>query len=194
MELTALVIAVVGLALAALSLGWQAATFFLSGPRVKVDLQEGFLGPMGLMTASASVYTAEGREALDRLGYTEHVLAVEAVNSGRLAVTVNNWSINFGNGASYGNPSDMRNPKLPHRLEPHTTALWCAPVEHLQLLQAEFTDQGARAATARGAITLPGRRAVLSKRALLIGPDEIQVVRPKRLARRLARKVVKPRG
>jgi hypothetical protein len=51
MEVAALVVAVVAVTLSALSLGWQTATFFLSGPRVKAHLREGFYGAGGSMIA-----------------------------------------------------------------------------------------------------------------------------------------------
>jgi hypothetical protein len=41
MDTAALVIAILGLVLAVLSLAWQAVTFVLTGPRVKVHLKEG---------------------------------------------------------------------------------------------------------------------------------------------------------
>ena len=183
MQVATLVIAVVGLGLAALSLGWQLATFFLTGPRVKVDLHEGFKSASGeLMTGAASIYTNEGRAALERLGYTEHVLAIEAINTGRLAATVNGWSIEFGNGALYENPSDMLNPKLPYRLEPHTSQLWCAPVENLRAV--EWKDPNAT--TVRGVVRLAGRRRVRSRNALIVEEEEIRIAPEPGRIRRLA--------
>jgi hypothetical protein len=140
MEMTALVIAVVAVALSALSLGWQAATFFLSGPRVR------------------SVYTADGLAALERMGYTQHVLVIEAVNVGRLPASVNNWSLRFGNGVIYQNPRDPHNYPLPYRLESHTSAAWTAPVEDLVTLRETFVDESDEAATVRSEVDLQSRQ------------------------------------
>ncbi len=189
MEIAALVIAIVGVGLATLSLGWQAATFFLSGPRIKVNLREGLRGPLGLMLAPASIYTAEGRAALERMGYTEQVVAVEAVNRGRLGATVNNWSVKFGNGAIYGNPSDMRNPQLPYRLEPHTSMTWCVPMDELHVLQESFADLSEESRAARGTVDLPGRDAVVSRDALLIEEGGTQTLPTRGMARRLAQRL-----
>src|SRR5437868_9696517 len=76
-QVATLVIAVVGLVLGAISLAWQAAIFVLTGPRVKVRLQEGFRGPLGVMFGPASMCTETGRQTLANEGYTEHVLAID---------------------------------------------------------------------------------------------------------------------
>lgn len=190
MNTATLVIAVVGLGLSVLSLGWQAASFFLSGPRVRVHLQEGFRGMGGAVLAPPSVYTDQGREALERQGFTEHILAVIVVNRGRLPATVGNWSIRFGNGAAYQNPGDPRNPALPYRLEPFTSESWYAPVDHLQKLQEVFTDQSETAAHVRGVIDLGSRETLASQDALILGPDGVRMPTPRlivRARRRLGR-------
>lgn len=152
MEVVTLGIAAAGLALAALSLGWQAATFLMSGPRMKVRLSEGFRGLPGVMIGPPGVYTDEGLASLQHQGYTEHVLAVTATNKGRLSATVREWSLHFGNRAKFANQHDPRNPPLPHRLEPHTAQTWYAPVEDVAPFVELFTDQSDRARTVRGAV------------------------------------------
>jgi hypothetical protein len=49
-DTTTLVIAVVGLALAAISLAWQAATFTLAGSRIRVEILRGVIGSGVLIT------------------------------------------------------------------------------------------------------------------------------------------------
>jgi hypothetical protein len=171
MEIATLVIAVVGVTLAALSIGWQASTFFLSGPRVRVALREGFQGPFGAMLGPPSLYAETGTESLVRMGYTEHVVGVEAVNRGRLPATVVLWSLRFGNGAAYQNPSDPSNPELPYRLEPETSAIWYAPVEHLRAFQEALVDQSESTATLRAQVSLASGREITSKNGLVIGPE-----------------------
>jgi hypothetical protein len=194
MDTTTLVIAVVGLVLSVASLVWQAASFRLSGPRVKVHLREGFRGPLGVMVAPPSVYTDVGRAALVRQGYTEHVLVIEAVNKGRLAATVNNWSLRFGNRAVYENPTDPGNPALPHRLESYTSATWTAPVENLEALQDAFDDQGDEAATVRADLKMADRRTVTSREAIVVQLGSTRALPRRRLARRLARIRRQPHG
>jgi|GEM_PF-1339500 len=183
MTTTTLVIAVVGLGLSALSLGWQAASFLLSGPRVRVHLQEGLRGPGGAVLAPSSIYTDDGRAALERQGFDEPILAVIVVNRGRLPATVGNWSIRFGNGAAYQNPGDPRNPALPYRLEPFTSESWYSPLDHLQQLQAVFNDQSEAAALVHGVVDLGSRETVSSKDALLVGPQGVRAPSPSLVAR-----------
>lgn len=178
METATLVIAVIGLALATASLAWQAATFFLTGPRVKVYLREGFRGPGGVMIAPPSVYTDSGRVTLEQQGYTEHVVAIEAINRGRLPTTVRNWALRFGNRASYTNPTDPRNPTLPYRLEPFTSVTWYAPVEHLQMLQQAFADQSDNVATVRGEVDLASRKTLTSRDGVVVAFDRTRLVTP----------------
>jgi hypothetical protein len=174
-ETATLVIAVVGVTLGALSLIWQATTWLLTGPRVKVSLREGFRGPGGAILGPRALYTDAGLAALRRQGFTDPILAIEAVNVGRLPTTVRSWSIVFGNRAAYENQADPRNPQLPYRLEPHSSASWYAPLEDLQALQPGFTDQSDEAATVRGVIDLQSRQTITSKEALIVNPAGTRV-------------------
>ena len=169
-----LVIAVVGLALSAVAITWQAATFMLTGPRIRVRLREGLRGLGGVMIAPPTMYTPAGRQVLEQQGYTEAVIAIEVVNRGRLPTTVDRWTIRFGNGAAYLNPGDLQNPPLPHRLEPHTNATWYAPVENLVLLRAAFVDMGQDAATIRGVIDLGTQDSVVSRNTLIVTDDGVR--------------------
>jgi hypothetical protein len=189
-EVATLVIAVIGVFLAGLSLAWQAATFLLTAPRVKVSLREGFRGPLGIMLGPPSLYTEAGRAVMEQQGYIEHVLAIEAINHGRFPATVKDWSVRFGNGAAYGNPADPLNPELPYRLDPFNSAIWYAPVEHLQALQGAFTDQGDDAASARGEVDLGTRKTIRSGNALVITPDGTRVPTA-RLTQRVVRKALR---
>jgi hypothetical protein len=192
MEVVTLGIAAAGLALAGLSLGWQAATFFMSGPRVKASLSEGFRGPLGVMIAPPAVYTDEGLAALEQQGYTEHVVSVTATNKGRLPTTVRSWSLHFGNRAIFNNPQDSRNPALPHRLEPHTAETWYAPLEDIVPFVEVFTDQSDHARTIRAAIAVATGETVMSRQRIVVGADGSTRTRHRRLTRVLAWILRKP--
>jgi hypothetical protein len=126
MEIATLAIAVAGVLLGALSLGWQAATFFLSGPRVRVRLRAGLFGPGGVVVGKPeAVLVGDQRKRLEHEGFTEPVLAVTAVNGGRLPTTINSWGIVVGGGVTL-REFDAHGPSLPHRLEPHEEATWYA--------------------------------------------------------------------
>jgi hypothetical protein len=169
-----LVIAVVGLALAAVSLAWQAASFFLSGPRVRVSLEEALRLPAtgALMVGPLEIYTDAGRNQLDDDGYTQHVLVVSAGNRGRMGADVTGWAIIFGNGARWTHPGFLGNPRLPYRLEPFTNVMWCAAVADLEAVQAAFTDQREDAAKARAIVEIAGDRMSASRSTVVVRPGQ----------------------
>jgi hypothetical protein len=193
MQIATLVIAVVGVSLAVLSIAWQAATFILTGPRVKVELHEGLRGPLGVMVASLNVYTDDGRAALERSGYDEHVLAITAINNGRLPATITSWSVRFGNGASQSVGLDRQNPELPYRLEAHSSATWYMLAEHAQGVQRVFADQGRDASKMRGEVGLAsGKRTARSPYVLGVDPTGVYDL-PRPMMRRVARRIRHPR-
>jgi hypothetical protein len=190
-----LIVALTGLTLSAVSLSWQAASYFLAGPRVQVRFHEGLahLDRSGVLLGPLAMYTQDGLESLALQGVTEPVFAVEAVNVGRLATTVEDWWIVFGNQATRTSEGGWGPHRLPHRLEPHAGATWYIEAHDLQQWQRDFTDQGDEAATARAGVRLPGKR-ILSDDRILIRADQVETLGRDRLARRLARRGRKPHG
>jgi hypothetical protein len=174
-ETAAFVIAVIGLALAALSLGWQLASFLLTGPRVKVRLREGVRSPLtgAAMIGPLSMYTERGREALEARGQTQHVLIVTVTNTGRVPTTVDGWSVSFGNRVEYsGPPGDPAAPPLPCRLEPHAGEHWCAPIDDdLRPVLDDFVDQSDAARTARAHARLQTGAEVSSRERIVLARD-----------------------
>jgi hypothetical protein len=171
-DAAALVIAVVGVVLATLSLIWQALTFFLTGPRVRVRLSEGLRAPHGgVVIAPPSIYTQAGRAALEADGYTEHVLAVTARNAGRAPVSLLRWSLRFGNDAIITYPGGGGNVPLPHRLEPATDISWYAPLQDVVPYVEDFVDQSDDARTLRGEVDTALGKTVVSRQRIIVGAD-----------------------
>src|SRR5919204_5203102 len=88
-------IAVLSLILAVASLTWQAATFALSGSRLRADLRH------GARNATVAVTGVPGSQSLDTLtqqGFTEEVFGVEVRNVGRLAAEVSRVQVALANG------------------------------------------------------------------------------------------------
>ena len=136
------------------------------------------------MLAPHETYTDEGLASLTAQGFTEPVFGIEVINVGRLATTVQDWSIVFGNKVTRTS-EDGWGPRLPYRLEPHTGASWYHHAFEVQRWQSDFVDQSDNAATARATVTLPGR-VVLSVDRLVIRSDSVRTVPPSRM-RKLAR-------
>ncbi len=119
-------IAVVSLILAGLSLGWQAATFFLEGGRIRATLRPGFSSASGVVTVPPSQFLDKGTFGMmASQGFTQPVLAVQVRNVGRLPVTIASWSLvtrpHVGEfqplSAALGKP-------LPHRLDAGESEMW----------------------------------------------------------------------
>lgn len=120
-------VSIVALVLSALSIGWQAATFVLTGGRVKVELRVGAFHASGSGMIHAAVKDAasawSGHEAAQ--GYTRPVLVVQVRNVGRLPVTVTEWSVVAQpGGASFRPVAGSIGPNLPYRMEPGTSETW----------------------------------------------------------------------
>ncbi|SRR6266567_2577895 len=119
-----LIIAVLGLVLSVASLTWQAATFVLSGSRVRADLKH------GAANAGGVVHGPPGSQPLASLaaqGFTEEVIGVQVRNEGRLATTIDKVEASLANGLKVNLFGALPGPSLPHRLEPQSSAVWFMP-------------------------------------------------------------------
>jgi hypothetical protein len=121
-----LVIAVLGLVLSVASLTWQAATFVLSGSRVRADLKHGAAGAGGVIHGPPG---SQPLASLGAQGFMEEVLGVQVRNAGRLATTIDRIEICLANGVKLAQLSALMGPSLPHRLEPQSSALWFIPAD-----------------------------------------------------------------
>lgn len=164
-----LLVAILGVALATLSLGWQAASFFLSGSRVRAKLQQAFIGRAGAVTAPLDAAPAAIKNTIAQ-GFTQPALAIVVTNRGRLPAEVAGWSISFENEFGYSNPTDPINPPLPYRLEGGTSKTWYARGDDLSRVVAGSKKPEQRGLVARGYVSLGTGRRVKAKGAILLGP------------------------
>jgi len=92
LDIVTLIVAIVGVVFACASLAWQAASFVLSGSRVRVKLRRGALK----RDSSGRLIRVQGQlspkqsdlEVLRQQGFTDDVLIIEVRNVGRMAVSV----------------------------------------------------------------------------------------------------------
>lgn len=121
MKVATFVLAVLATVLSALSLGWQAAIYVLSGGRVKADLIVGATNRAGTgLISSRAGGRGPGsmREIADQ-GYDVPIVGVTVRNVGRLAVTIQRWSLReTTTRVEFVPVGEGRGPALPHRLEP----------------------------------------------------------------------------
>jgi len=129
-----LAIAVLSLVLSVVSLTWQAATFVLSGSRVRAYLTR------GARNADVVVTAPSGWQQLAAQGLTEEVIGIEVRNVGRLAASIDTVHAALAGGTKTTMLQSISGPPLPHRLEPQSSAAWylpAAPVRAAVGAQAE---------------------------------------------------------
>ncbi len=122
----AIVVAILSLVLAALSLGWQAATFFLEGGRVKATFNGGFVGSGMVVTVAPDKFAdPDTIEFMRSQGYANPVASVQVRNVGRMPVTITSWSVVAYPGKTALQPVGQSiGPSLPHRLDAGESAIW----------------------------------------------------------------------
>jgi hypothetical protein len=127
-----LIVAILALVISTSSLTWQIVLYVLGGARVRTELRIGALGPGGAIHAPAEA-PMDAAE-LAQQGYREPILAIQARNTGRLAVSVTNWDVAFDNGGAVSQPGWHVNNAypLPYRLEPGHEAVWMCPASLVQ--------------------------------------------------------------
>lgn len=120
------VIAVLGLVLALLSLGWQVVTYIWSGSRVHVDTRFGiYLSSMlpGLMKSNQPTFLTDALvTATGAQGFPGIMVIAVIQNVGRLPVTIQEcmWQTKLDKFGAIDHPLGT---PLPHRLEPGAQCL-----------------------------------------------------------------------
>ncbi len=134
-----LVIAVVGVTLSALSLGWQAATFVLTGGRVKAELRTGATDGRTHVTIPAADAGKEGEPpAIQAKGFNQVVIAVQVRNVGRLPVWVTDLSVG-ARGSWLTSAGGWLGVPLPHRLEAGAMQTWAVDAAPVRALVAALS-------------------------------------------------------
>ena len=116
-----LVIAVLGLVLSIVSLIWQAATFVLSGSRVRAELKH------GARNADVVVSGPPGWQRVASQGLGEEVIGIEVRNVGRMAASIDSVQAALPRGTKTTLLQSFIGPPLPHRLDPQSVASWYLP-------------------------------------------------------------------
>jgi hypothetical protein len=127
-------LSIIALVMSALSLGWQAATFVLTGGRVKVELRIGAMhaGSWGMIHAPVDALEHTWSDVQAEQGYVDRVIVVLVRNVGRLPVSVMEWSVMAEpTGASFRPVGHSIGPDLPYRLDPGTTETWAVRLSEI---------------------------------------------------------------
>jgi len=165
LDVASFVIALLAFLLAVGSLAWQAATYVLSGGRVKVELMRGLARDSGgdMLTRPESM-TPDTLQRLAAEGYTRPVIGVLVRNVGRMPVTVSGWSLNFSvPGAAYRPLGAAFGPPMPHRLEAGASEAWVADERIVQATANTLVKATTEPISIRGKIELGDGRSYESR-------------------------------
>lgn len=124
MAAATLIIAVLGLVLSVASLTWQAATFVLSGSRVRAELKHGARNASGVISGPPR---SQQLKALAEQGFPEEVIGIKVHNVGRLAASIDSVEAALAGGVKISMLVDIVGPSLPHRLDAQSSASWFLP-------------------------------------------------------------------
>jgi hypothetical protein len=125
LEIVTLVVAIVGAVTGVAALVWEAATFVLSGSRVKVALTHAWLGGGGVVTGPLGEI---GKQPPDER-FPVEALGVEVRNVGRLQASVTGCAIEVGPVAI--SAFVPHNEPLPHRLDIGEENTWFVEVAQI---------------------------------------------------------------
>lgn len=166
---TTLLVAVLGVILSVASLVWQAATYLLEGPRVKVELRVGaasFSG--GYAHQPVKPGWQRGLAEMAAQGMTQGLLVVLVRNIGRHPTSVLRYSGVTDGGVKFGLTSAPPGcPSLPHRLEPHSEALFYLELADAHAVVDATAATAKRARAIRIEVELGNGRTVTTKEKLL---------------------------
>ncbi|SHJ58156.1 hypothetical protein SAMN05421803_107168 [Nocardiopsis flavescens] len=128
LDITTLVVAICAAVVAATALGWQIASWLLSGGRAKVELLNGALhqfGPQWIVMPPNKPLDPSGAAN----GFTRRAIFVEVRNVGRLPITVTSWQLKLPGGVKIGELNSPNGPRLPHRLDVGDSEKWAIEVD-----------------------------------------------------------------
>jgi len=136
MELSTLLVALFGVLLGALSLGWQMANRALLRSRVKVELLVGAFPEDGttLISGPLRSVTAASMARLAQLGFTRPVVAVKIRNVGRAPVTVMQWGLVDQIGNTLTPNTDAIGHPLPFQLQVGESQVWAVDADAVRIM------------------------------------------------------------
>jgi len=129
LAVAALIVSAVGLLLAALSFGWQIASWVFDGRRVRVRLLHGAVGPAGSATGKVGKdRRPKDMKSLVAEGFDrQEVIGIAVTNVGRAPVRIDRYGVHLAEGGfSFYPIGDAIGPILPFRLAPGETETWLA--------------------------------------------------------------------
>lgn len=171
MNAAALAIAILGLFVAALSFGWQIATWALSGRRVDVRLLHGVEGRGGFAVGEVGRDRAPlNLNSMRAQGWNgPEVIGIEVINVGRAPVSIRSYSVQaVRGGMAYLPHGDARGPALPFRLEAGESATWYSDMDDARALVHSLSSIGKTATHVRMVANLGTKQERRTRRTLRV--------------------------
>ena len=159
-DITTLGVAIAGFGLALASLGWQAATYVLSGSRVRAEVLLGATDGTTLVTYPPDKLTAATVAMHAQQGITNPVIAVEVRNIGRMAAQVQRVTAHLNTGVGL-QPLNQPHAPFPHRLEAGSAERWWVDAHAVRSAAAASTPE---ASTLWGSVELGTGKVVKTQR------------------------------
>lgn len=171
MQIATFVVAVLGILLAALSLGWQGASYVLAGRRVKMELLRGAIDPQNgdMVTGPVNGDSNFADNAAEE-GFSERITAIRVRNVGRIPVTVTSWALTCSpKGLTYSPIGATIGKASPHRLDAGDAEVWAVRSEvihRLVITSSETFNVPASQVTVRGMVELGDGRTPMTPERL----------------------------
>ena len=168
-DLATTILAIVGVFLSLVALGWQAVSFWLSGSRVSVEIRAGATDGVRAITMAGQP-TESQTASLYKQGLTQKVLAVEVINSGRAPTSVMSVDVLYPNGAVLTGSYLLGSPQLPCRMEAESERTWYVDADLAARTARAFEEdrKTGRPWAVRGQAKLGGKKTVASKKDIRV--------------------------
>lgn len=175
LDITTLVVAICAAVVAATALGWQVASWLLSGGRAKVELLNGALHQFGPQWVVMPPNKPLDPSAAAN-GFTRRAIFVEVRNVGRLPITVTSWQLKLPGGVKIGELNSPNGPKLPHRLEVGDNATWAIEVDGQLVAALHATRRMAKVddVEVRAVVSLGSGKEITTRRRITFTAKELE--------------------
>src|SRR5690606_23334035 len=175
LDITTLVVAICAAVVAATALGWQVASWLLSGGRAKVELRNGAMRHIGGQYATVPAHKPLGQELAEQ-GFTRRAVFVNVRNVGRLPVSVSWWDLKLPGGIRFGEMNPLHGPKFPHRLDVGESVTWAMTVDGDMLFALRAAQKQAKVGNVevRAVVSLGSGKEIKTPQRITFTANELE--------------------
>ena len=169
-DLVTLVIAAIGAVTGVAALAIAVIQYYLSGPRIAVEVCAARLGSRGRLVGGSSWSSADSETLSAHPGLG---VAVMAINRGRMPTSISSWGVDVGAGHSYQELEVLGgNPDLPARIEAGERLTFIAELSNVAAAsRIAGRTPGQKHKTVYGTVTRSDGQTTRSKTGLTVPLD-----------------------